>query len=91
MVWGWSVVTEWEGGLRLRLIRPAWRDVTSPDWSTELVALAMTGVSGQTWPANVRPNFLVPAHSHLHWAGSVDRFRHIKTDWKFSYTGHYIT
>ena len=26
------------------------------------------------------PTFSWPAHSHLHWAGSVDRFRHIKTD-----------
>ena len=51
------VVTGWEGGLRLRLTRPAWRDVTSPDWSTELVALAR--------PGNVPPNFLVPAHSPL--------------------------
>ena len=33
-------------------MRSAWRDVTSPDWSTELVALAR--------PGNVRPNFLVP-------------------------------
>ena len=66
------MVTEWEGGLRLRLIRPAWRDVTSPDWSTELVALAR--------PGNVPPNFLVPAHSHPRWAGSLARWSHVKTE-----------